>query len=99
MLFHVPPAVIVTAPVKVYVPTLEVMFKIPVEPPPTVVAPVAVKLNPAMFSVVPSPIDTVPLTAIPTTVVVVTEPESARFPLMVVVPVCSTSVPEPDKFK
>ena len=42
-LFQVPPALIVTKPVKVLVPVAEDMVKVPLVPPPTVVVPVTVK--------------------------------------------------------
>ena len=55
VLAHVAPGLIVTKPAKSLVPVAELMFSVPLSPPPTVVAPVTVKLKPAEPNVVLSP--------------------------------------------
>jgi len=56
VLSHVLPALIVTKPVKSFVPVVEDITRSPLVPPPTVVVPVTVNAKPAAVNVVPSPI-------------------------------------------
>jgi len=93
-LFQVPPALIVTNPVKILVPVAEEMTKVPVVPPPTVVVPVTVNAKPAAVKVAPFPMLRLPI-ARPTTVVVDAVPLRVRVPLIVVVPVCNVFAPLP----
>ena len=70
VLVHVPPAATVTRPTKVLVPVAEVIVRLPLVPPPTVVVPVTVKLKPATVNVVPSPTESAPPTVVAIPVVV-----------------------------
>ena len=84
-LFQVPPALIVTKPVKILVPVAEEMTKVPVVPAPTVVVPDTVKAKPAAVKVVPFPILRLPLTTKLAAVAAVAVLLSVRLPPMVVI--------------
>lgn len=99
VLVHVPPEAIVTRPVKILVPVAEVIVRFPLVPPPTVVVPVTVNANAAAVKIVPFPTERLPVMPRPTTVVVDTVPLNVKLPLIVVVPVCKTSVPLPLKVR
>ena len=96
-LFQVAPVLIVTRPIRIFVPVVDDTVRLPLVPPPTVVVPVTVKAKPPTVKVVPSPTLRLPLIVNPVTVVVVTVPLRVKLPLIVVVPVCKTSVPLPFK--
>src|SRR4030042_5644543 len=99
VLAQVPPALIVTRPVKVFVPVAEDMVRLPLVPPPTVVVPVTVKAKPAAVKVVPSPILRLPVLPKSTTVAVVDDPLRVRLPPIVVVPACRVFAPLPLKVR
>ena len=76
-LFHVLPALVVTRPVKSFAPEAELMTRLPLDPPPTVVVPETVKANAAAVNVLPFPIVRFEMVvALP--VVVVPVPEVVR---------------------
>jgi len=101
------PLLIVTAPVKVFVPVVEVMFKMPLVPFPTVVVPDTVNEKAPTLKVVPSPILKLPpiiveirveIEALPVrlkllNVVELLPPMVFVAPVMVTVPVAAVNVP------
>jgi hypothetical protein len=91
-LFQVPPALIVTKPVKILVPVAEEMVKLPVVPAPTVVVPDTVKAKPAAVKVVPSPIERLPPIVRFAALVAVAVPLNVKF-LVTVVIVPNVSAP------
>ena len=97
---NVPPLLIVTAPVKVFVPVALEMAN--VDALATVVVPVTPNVNPAAVKVaalVPSPTNKFPPIVISTTVAVDAVPPRVKLPAILVVPACKVFVPLPDKVK
>ena len=84
-LFQVLPAAVVTEPVNSLAPVAELITRLPLVPPPTVVVPVTVKANPAVVNVVPLPIERLPPTVKSAPVVAVAVPLKDRFPATVVI--------------
>ena len=80
-------------------PVADEIVRVPLAPPPTVVAPETVRAKPAALKVVPFPMLRLPPTVKPTTVVAETVPLSAKLPLTDVVPVCKVTVPLPLKVR
>src|ERR1700732_1313666 len=70
-LFQVPPALIVSRPVKVFAPVAEDTVRFPLVPPPTVVVPVTVNAKAPAEKLAPSAMERLPLMARATAVVVV----------------------------
>ena len=81
--FHDAPGLMVTLPVKGFVPVADEMASIPLVPSPIFVAPVTVKLKPAAVKVVPLPIFRSPPMVKLFAVVAVAVPLSVRLPVIV----------------
>lgn len=98
-LFQVLPAAVVMAPTKILVPVAELITRLPLVPPPTVVVPLTVRSKPAAVKVVPSPIAKLPPIFKLTAVVVLAVPVSVRSPLMVVVVALKVLAAEPENMR
>ena len=97
-LFQLAPVLIVTKPAKIFVPVAEVMFRMPLVPPPTVVVPVTVNAKPAALKVVPLPTTKFPPIPRVSTVVVATVPLRVRLPATAVA-ACKVLLPLPERVK
>ena len=98
VLFHVPPALTVTSPLKALVPVAEDIVRIPLVPPPTVVVPVTVKAKAPAVKVVPSPTTRSPPIARAVAVDAVAVPLNVKLPLTVV-RLVRVFAPEPESVK
>ena len=80
VLVQIPFVLMVTRPLKVFVPVADEIIRFVAVPPPTVVVPVTEKLKPPRASVVPLPSDTLPPTVVVEAVVVEADPPMVKFP-------------------